>query len=431
MNIAIIGGGIQGLSLAYYLLTKTKHSVCVFETEDHTGGLAGCFNFDGESLEKYYHHIFTSDSEILELCNALGLFSKIIWKKTNVGIFHKSCMHPFSTPCDILQFPHLLLHDRIRFCCATAYVKYMVNLATLDSTSVQEWFERLYGKRIYKTIWEPLLRGKFGRESSTISATWLCSRIKKRSDSRKSFGSVEQLGYISGSLKVLFDRLEECIRERGGVVYRNCAVKKICQQGGKVVGVETKNGFSPFSSVVSTIALPQLADIVVMDSSLYWQQIRAIKYQAILCAVMVLKKQFMPYYWLNISDDKIPFTGIIEHTNFIDPERYHDKHICYITNYLKSSDPLFVLSDTDLVDFYSPFLKRISPDFEKKWIEKIMVFRDEFGTPIYTRDYFSLKPAVKTPITGLYILNTTQLYPENRGINFSVKKAKECASDFV
>jgi len=60
MNIGIIGGGIAGLTAAYEL-SKGGHKVAVFEKQAELGGQVGTFDVSGERLERFYHHIFTSD----------------------------------------------------------------------------------------------------------------------------------------------------------------------------------------------------------------------------------------------------------------------------------------------------------------------------------------------------------------------------------
>lgn len=82
MKMAIIGGGITGLSAAYSL-SKTGHSVTVFEKEPVLGGLASGFkekNWDWP-LEKTYHHLFANDTSAFRLLAELGLSDKLITKR--------------------------------------------------------------------------------------------------------------------------------------------------------------------------------------------------------------------------------------------------------------------------------------------------------------------------------------------------------------
>ena len=80
MKIAILGGGITGLTSAYYL-AKKGHQVTVIEKEKILGGLASGFKGDNWdwNLERTYHHIFSSDKNILNFAKEIG-FDKFYFK---------------------------------------------------------------------------------------------------------------------------------------------------------------------------------------------------------------------------------------------------------------------------------------------------------------------------------------------------------------
>jgi heterodisulfide reductase subunit A-like polyferredoxin len=62
MKIAILGGGIAGLTAAYYL-AKKNHQITLFEKEKIFGGLAAGFKSTSWDwyLEWTYHHLFAND----------------------------------------------------------------------------------------------------------------------------------------------------------------------------------------------------------------------------------------------------------------------------------------------------------------------------------------------------------------------------------
>ena len=66
----------------------------------------------------------------------------------------------------------------------------------------------------------------------------------------------------------------------------------------------------------------------------YLGRTRSIEYFAALCLLLELDRRFSPYYWTNVADRALPFVGLIEHTNFVEPERYDGRRFLYVANYL-------------------------------------------------------------------------------------------------
>ena len=87
MKIGIIGAGITGLTAAYELL-KSGHKVVVIESDEQLGGLAGVVNLEENYVERYYHHFFKTDTELISLLDELELSDKIFWLESQIGYYH-------------------------------------------------------------------------------------------------------------------------------------------------------------------------------------------------------------------------------------------------------------------------------------------------------------------------------------------------------
>ncbi|MEJ7900263.1 MAG: amine oxidase, partial [Thermomicrobiales bacterium] len=73
----------------------------------------------------------------------------------------------------------------------------------------------------------------------------------------------------------------------------------------------------------------------------------------------------------------------------------------------------------------------INPDFDRSWITNTWVYRERAAQPIIPMRYSERIPERRTPLTNLYLANTTQIYPEDRGTNYSVRLGDEIAAMIV
>jgi protoporphyrinogen oxidase len=159
----------------------------------------------------------------------------------------------------------------------------------------------------------------------------------------------------------------------------------------------------------------------------YAAKLRSIEYYAALCLVLELDRPFSPYYWTNVADRDLPFIGLIEHTNFVEPERYGGRRFLYVSNYLPHGHELLGRSMDEVLDRYEPGLRRVNPGFERSWVRQSWLFREPAAQPIVTVGYKDRIPALQTGVPGLVLANTTQVYPEDRGTNYAVRLGEDAA----
>ena len=159
----------------------------------------------------------------------------------------------------------------------------------------------------------------------------------------------------------------------------------------------------------------------------YLRRLDGIEYHTALCLLLELDRSFTPFYWTNIADPELPFVGVIEHTNLIEPARYDGRRFLYVANYLAPGDELLGLDPDALLERYTPGLRRINPGFERSWVRERWLHREPAAQPIVTVGYHERIPPLRTPLPGLVLANTTQVYPEDRGTNYAVRLGEQAA----
>ena len=429
MRVIILGGGIAGLGTAYYL-KKYNYRPVIIEKEPALGGLASSYKIDNFWIEKYYHHFFQTDKHTIKLIRELNL--KEIWPPaTKTGCFYDKA-YPFNSPIDLLFFKPLSILDRLKFGVNILRTSEIKNFDRLDKITAREWFTKIWGERIYEKIFKHFLQIKFGSSINKISAAFASSRIRTRTRSGTSKG--ERFGYIQGGLQKLFDSLSEKLDD--SLIHLNSEIMEI-KKLDKGFSIKFKKANKVYrlkcDYVVNTLPLPIFIKIVKNFPEDFIENLRKIEYEAILCVILGLKKRLSKFYWLISMSPKIPFGGIIEHTNFIPPSHYNGQHIAYVFKYLNETEPLWKTSDKEIVELYTKHLKKMFPDFRKEDILWSRVSRDKYATPVFVVNYSSITPETKTEINGLYLCGSFQVYPFDRNLNtilnLSYKTAKTILKD--
>lgn len=427
-HVVIIGGGFSGLAAAYHLLGSGA-KITILEEQPDLGGLAGCFEVSpGVTLEKFYHHWFTSDTDILGLVNELGLDSALQYNKTNTGLYHANSVFRLASPIDLLKFTALPFFDRIRTGFMALTARRIRDWHSLEDLSAEEWIISLAGRRSYEVIWQPLLKGKFGVEAENVSAVWFWNKLKLRGSSRGKGGS-ESLVYLHGGFSALLKALRKRLEDAGVEIRTSTAVNEITINNGRADGVITSTGRLEADAVLATVPLPVFIKLAPGLPQAFKAAAAGIRFLGNICLIFRLRQSLSSTYWLNVADPSFPFVGVIEHTNMDSRSNYGGEHIAYVSKYLPTSDPLFALEKEALLDYSLPYLQRIFPEFSRDWIIDCALWRASYSQPVITRNYSEHVPPFQTPAGNLWLCTMAQIYPEDRGTNYAVKYGRLVAEE--
>jgi protoporphyrinogen oxidase len=421
MRIAVVGAGIAGMTAAYRLL-DAGHEVDIFEAADYVGGLAAGFEVKAANnarLEKYYHHIFLTDTSVRGLTEELGLTSKLHWLVSQMGFYHEGKVYPFGTPVQLLSFKPLPFLDRIRFGVQALYLGKKENWKEYEEITAYDWLKKYAGPHLLKVIWEPLLRSKFGPYFDKVAMAWFWARVHVRAKSRK--GSVERLGYYEGGFDTFCGKLAEAVKAKGGRIHLNTPIERVSVEGGVFKGIEVQGQVQSFDRLVFAAATSLFLKTCPDLPKGYVDRVSGLPFIGAQCLTLVMNKSLTPMYWLNISDMDVPFLALIEHTNFAPREWYGGKHLLYIGNYLMPDHKLFNLSKEELLKVFTPHIQKVNPAFDASWVEESYLYRDRWAQPVVPLHYSGLKPTYETPIQGAFLANMSLIYPEDRGTNFAVE----------
>ena len=296
-----------------------------------------------------------------------------------------------------------------------------------------------------ETVWGPLLRGKFGERADDIAMVWLWSKLRLRPRARRR--AEEQLGYPRRSWEPLFDALRERDRGRrraradrppGGARSRADGFDVTAGRArARSARGHDPRAFEPageperYDAVLATVpndVFEQLLEPGAAARGLPRAAARRSSTTPRSACCSSSTGSSRPSTGPTSPTDALPFVGLIEHTNFVEPERYGGRRFLYVANYLaarrtscSSSTPTRCSSATRPACARST-RRSTAPGSSSCWLH-----REPAAQPIVTVGYRERIPPLQTPVRGLVLANTTQIFPRTAGTNYAVRVGDEAA----
>jgi protoporphyrinogen oxidase len=259
-------------------------------------------------------------------------------------------------------------------------------------------------------LFKPLFACKFGPLADQIALPWFWARFHDRTT---------RLGYMRGGFQLLYEALAERILQAGGKLLLGVRVEGVEQLADGRWQVHTTQGVWDCARVISTLPPRVTCRLVSGLPEEYrarydWGQAYGAQ-----CVILSLDRQLTDSYWINPVDPGYPFTSLVEHTNYRSPDEYGGRHLVYLGNYRTMDDPIFRMSKQELLDEFLPHVRRMNPAFDPSWVQESWLFQAPFAQPIVTTEYRQHIPPLRTPLAGLWVANMFQVYPHDRGQNYS------------
>lgn len=442
MRIGIVGGGILGLTLGYRL-GRLGHEVTIFEASPEVGGLAAPTDYGPFVWDRYYHCILPTDTQLVALLREIGMGADLRWKQTGTGYYARGKLHSMSSNWDFLRFPLLSIPDKARLGAAVVYATRFADPWELYRVTAAEWLTRVCGRRGYEVFWRPLLKAKFGPYHDRVAAVFIWATLTRLYGARSAGTSREKLGYASGGYARILDRLGAAMRELGVKVHTSAPVvvarpvaagsvsggetgppasashRPRCELAWRVGGEKGEERRATFDQVFFT-GPTRLARRIADDAFVPHVEKMASdhptseSYLGVACLVLVLRRALTPFYVLNIGEESIELTGLIEMTNLVDrAAETKGLSLVYLPQYMDSADPRFEESGAALADaMMSRGVERLFGRIEPRDIVYRGVHRARYVQPLPLAraggagDAAGEVPALERPFQ---VLNTSML----------------------
>ncbi len=468
LRYGVLGGGVLGLTVALRL-AQQGHQVALYEREPLPGGLAAGFPIPVPGadapiwLEKFYHHLFRSDHEIIALIDEMGLGDRLTWRRPLTVTLRNGRAYQLDSALSVLRFAPLAPLDRLRMGAGLAALRFLPTPEPLEGRHAAAWIRAVMGQPSYDAVWGPLLKGKFGAVADEISLPWFWARLHDRT---------AELGYVRGGFQQFYDRLAEQARAAGATLTFGATVHQVSVGDGASDVSESASDVSSddaprdldaanadpattndgadaasqapgrlrvtfetadvagslrhatFDRVISTLPTRLTCRLTPQLPAGYRARYEWGQAYGAHCLILALDHRLTDSYWMNIGDPGYPFIALVEHTNYMPLADYGGRSLVYLGNYRPMTDPLFTASKEEILREFLPALARINPAFQSSWVQESWSFAAPFAQPIVTTEYRAHIPPFETPLPGLYVANMFQVYPHDRGQNYSIELAQ-------
>lgn len=418
-SVAIIGGGIGGLTAAYRLASDGA-DVTLLESTDQLGGLGTFFRSGDAWVEKFYHCIMPTDDHLLGLLDDIGLSDVVSWRPTTMGLVNGEARYPFNTALDLLRYTAIPLHDRVRLGAMTLLLRRLGRGRDLDNLRTEDWLRPLFGDRLWSQFWERLFRAKFGDVVGDVPALYLWQRLGRESNA-------STRGYPRGGYKTLIDGLERAIRAAGGTIEMRTPVQAIQPEGdGFTIDLDGGRALAA-DWILSTVPMPLLRRMVV-DTPLDARVPELpLPYQGVVTLAAFLSRGLEGHYWTPVLTDDVEFDGVVEMSALTGTERLGGRHLVYTMKYTDRASDLFAEDEETLAARWLEQLRHVYRDLPliEADVEEVRIFKAPFVEPTYPLGYNSMKPPMQVPGTRLLLATTAQVYPNVTAWNSTVGLADQ------
>jgi len=430
-KIAIVGGGLAGISTAYYLLKLGLKNITIFEASGSLKGLVSSHKvYSDLNIENFYHHLFTTDKYILDLIKELNLSKKLKFKKVLTSHLINNKIYNFGSVKDILKTEMLNLSDKFRFLLIILLIKFLPDKIIYSyRDSALSMSKKFFGKKINRLIWEPLLIKKFSNSYSIVPSSWLFARIKCRSP---------ELGYIHGSFDLFSNELLKIVRDLGVQIKLNSPVNKVEYKNSKfLINLVSKPNIKSEYDI-AVISAPQNISNKILSNNINYLSKQAYEYLSATCVLIYLDESPFEDYWINYCDHDTKALAVINHNAILDNKKDYLKYPIYVAYYHSNSDELFkkeyneflIKDAVDTLKKVCYLRKKNLPRFNK---EEIKIFKGLNAQPIIYpflkdksySDKFAYQPIQPSNNIPLFFSNMHCIFPQDRGQNYSIKISKK------
>ena len=383
MNLTILGGGLSGLSLAYFLQDSNKYDkIMILEKEERLGGLCRSFTAGDYTYDIGPHILFAKDKEMLNLLiEWAGKTNKL--RRSN-RILHKGAYVQYPFENDLSKLPKEDLDYAVKTFLHNPYSEYVPE-------NMLQFFLKTFGEGITNLYLRPY-NEKIWKHDPCFMDTQMVERIPKPTDEelmRSARGETVD-GYVH---QLYFDfpsegGIESVVKGLIGRLGNKCEIvtgAQVTAIRSESDGFEIKAGDKVYrsDSLVSTMPLPEFVEIDAEATDDIRVAASDLKYNSIIIALIKAREDLSGENFAFMTADKSVIFHRISKIDFLG-DAYHQDGAAYMVEVTyRQGDWIDQLSEVDLKNKIAEGLQKISFVKETSDATFLNVTKHEYAYVLY------------------------------------------------
>jgi protoporphyrinogen oxidase len=345
---------------AAYELAKSGVTCEVFEASPWVGGMARSFQLWGQTVDLGPHRFFSTDPRVNRLwLEVVGRDYRMVDRRTRILFRGRYYDYPLAAANALRNMGPF---QAARCVASFLSEKVAPSAPAGGGDSFESWVVGRFGRRLYEMFFKSYSEKLWGIPCHELDADFAAQRIKKFSLGeaiKHALGVgggrhktlVDRFAYPVGGSGMVYERMAEEIRERGGCVELGTPVRGVVHDDGVVRGLRFADGEErPFDHVISTMPLTLLVRGLGDLPGPVARAVDALKFRNTLVVYLhVDGTDLFPDQWLYIHSPELLMGRVTNFRNWV-PELYGDRRtsILALEYWCNDDDPLWAEPEASL-----------------------------------------------------------------------------------
>lgn len=390
--IAIVGGGIAGLTAAQHLHRRNVPFV-LFEANSELAGLCRSFKDDEGFSYDFGAHFVTN-----RLAAAVGVSGQCrTVRRYGESVVHKGLAHSY--PFGLAARPTMALSALLAKSRALLHKQ-------PEPRDAGEWFRQQYGNALADTVALPLIEAWSGVSSAALAPSVgdslpgsvlktfylkAASKILRRavacgySSEMPESPNVWHV-YPENGVATLCEELAKGVRDQ---VHLNTPVEQIVVKNGRTVGVRAGGAFHPTSAVISTAPVHVLPKLVSGTNAL--DELRSFRYRPMTFVNLRMRgRGLLPNVVVWYPEKKFPFFRLTEAPLSM-PWLAPEGHTIMTADLgCEVGDEIWSMEQDQITEICLNSLQELIPDVRQRFLGS-HVLRTPIAYPVFLNEYESAR----------------------------------------